>query len=1450
MVTVADGKGGTTTQTVSVTVTAVNDAPVAAAIAPVTTAEDTPATITVVASDVDGDALTYSATAQNGTVAAGANGVLTYTPNANFNGTDSVVVTVADGKGGTTTQTVSVTVTPVNDAPVVDAQNSANSVAVAEDGVVFNTVAPAASDVDSTALTFSKAPTQAPLAGLTFNSDGSYSFDASNAAYQQLAAGESKALSFDYVVSDGSKTASSTLTITVTGTNDVPAFTASSLAVTGAEDDASIVGTVAATDVDVNDVLSYSAGSTVPSKGAVTVDSDGSYSYVPNADANGSDSFSVIVNDGNGGVVEQLVAVTITPVNDAADVTTNPGVITGSVTEDGVTNQVAGNADNTDIDNTDDAWAVINNLTSAKGYGSYSVTADGGWTYVLNNGNTDVNNLSAGETLIDNFVIKTEDGTPQTVTITINGTNDTFTYGELQDNFTGSAGSDTFTGGSVVAGGQHSIGTGDTADGKGGLDTLNITLLENSINPNIKGIETVSIQALDDAATLPVNDKPNAVDFLNATDVLTLANNRSNSVLNVNNIQEPLDIKINQASAATNLEFDPTAANAAATNQNIQFMSTGSTVNLDYAPGQTPAKLTAVFNNSANAQIGYNGSDGNALTTVDLTVLNNGTFAIDVDGAGGGDTLIGINGSNALSTLSLSGSDNVTSVRANSAAGFNDLTSVNATGLTGSLTMDQLSAATGMTFMGGNGKTTLTVSSAAVNNNVTFGTNNNDRLVQSSTNLTVNDTATDTGGSNDIWEVHHNGAGTISYTAGGFANVFPSVSGFENIVIDVWNNSLESIVLDSSLLPVGAANVILQDTFLDTNGPNDAGKVDADILGAVTINNASEAFSYIFAANDFATVNVNAATAATSLDLKFTGSASAISGAQQGITTDISVQSLVLGGKSVPANVTVGGSTATFVNVQTAANGMVNLLGTASNHIEVLNFDGVGAILDASGLTTRTEIAPGLNQFVSGDASQTIKGTGAADIITGHDAQNTTEFLFGNGGNDTINGGAGDDIIDGGAGDDIISVGSGLSDLKGGEGDDLFIFNDPVDFNNADKIDGGAGQDAILISGSLFNKDDGVFNKVTSVNEVRYGNSSQLTFNTIANAAGIDTVTKVGGGFADVSIGDGFVGALTVNVGNAAQDSIAATGNAAAAFFNVQGNNTTHNAALNVFVNSETAGSLFLVQGGTTAGDVLNITGNGAGAVQQVLSGISSITEMETINFLDGAGVNTLNIKLVDSLFDNALNNAPGAQDDLILDGTGLGNDSLILDASSLTGNHNIEITTAAGADKITGTGAADIIFSGAGNDTVLGGAGNDTIDGGSGDDTITGGAGADTLTGGTGADTFVYTNVTDSSGTVSIDTIMDFLSGSVPGADRIDISALLNVAGGDVLAFGGNAKDFATAQNSIQAGGAIEFVFETDNNTLWVDVDNNGILNGSDLNITMLNLANNEMHATDVFAV
>ncbi|TMJ18158.1 MAG: tandem-95 repeat protein, partial [Alphaproteobacteria bacterium] len=154
---VSDGNGGTTEQAVSVNVTPVNDAPTAPPTSSVSTGEDTPSAATAInASDIDGDTLNYSVKpgfgAAHGSVSFNqAAGTYTYNPAANYTGSDSFTILVSDGHGGTVEQAVSVSVSPVNDAPTgVTGTLQANEYAT--NGTAVGTVV--GQDPDSSSFTY------------------------------------------------------------------------------------------------------------------------------------------------------------------------------------------------------------------------------------------------------------------------------------------------------------------------------------------------------------------------------------------------------------------------------------------------------------------------------------------------------------------------------------------------------------------------------------------------------------------------------------------------------------------------------------------------------------------------------------------------------------------------------------------------------------------------------------------------------------------------------------------------------------------------------------------------------------------------------------------------------------------------------------------------------------------------------------------------------------------------------------------------------------------------------------------------------------------------------------------------------------------------------------------------------------------------------------------------
>ena len=153
-----------------------------------------------------------------------------------------------------------------------------------------------------------------------------------------------------------------------------------------------------------------------------TLDNANSAVQALNAGGTLTDSFTVTTIDGTA----QVVTITITGSNDAAVIS---GTTTGSVTEAGSatpgTPTATGTLIDTDVDNPFNTFTAVSSPTpSASGYGSFTMTAAGVWTYTLDNANSVVEALGAGETLTDTFTVTTVDGTAKVVTITINGATD------------------------------------------------------------------------------------------------------------------------------------------------------------------------------------------------------------------------------------------------------------------------------------------------------------------------------------------------------------------------------------------------------------------------------------------------------------------------------------------------------------------------------------------------------------------------------------------------------------------------------------------------------------------------------------------------------------------------------------------------------------------------------------------------------------------------------------------------------------------------------------------------------------------------------------------------------------------------------------------------------------------------------------------------------------------
>lgn len=299
--TVSDGVGATVTATVNVTVSSVNDLPVAAADS-TTTNEDTPVSVNVVSNDTDedGDALSLQSVsgALHGSVAV-VSGQAVFTPEANYNGPASFDYVVSDGHGGTASGTVGVTVNAVNDAPSLS--NVPATATIPE--LASYTFNAQANDVDGQALTFSLVG--AP-AGATINpSTGQFSWTPSEAQ-----GGTVSPYVFKVRVSDGVVNVESDVSLTVTEVNSAPTLANIPDQVVTLGGTLTFTATGADADVPAQ-TLTYSLTGAFPA-GATINPATGVFNWTPTAAQSGQVYvFGIHVADNGAGQLQAEMSVRV-----------------------------------------------------------------------------------------------------------------------------------------------------------------------------------------------------------------------------------------------------------------------------------------------------------------------------------------------------------------------------------------------------------------------------------------------------------------------------------------------------------------------------------------------------------------------------------------------------------------------------------------------------------------------------------------------------------------------------------------------------------------------------------------------------------------------------------------------------------------------------------------------------------------------------------------------------------------------------------------------------------------------------------------------------------------------------------------------------------------------------------------------------------------------------------
>jgi VCBS repeat-containing protein len=302
-VSATDASGATTTQAFQLTVT--NPAPTAIN-SQLTVFEDVPFNGTLLATDPDGDPLTYGIAAgpQHGQLILASDGTFSYTPDSNYQGPDSFTYSVTDGDGGVSTAVVSVTVSALNDEPQASTPIVRQE---ASDGASFSlNVASGFSDVDGDALTYTI--TGLP-AGLLYDTASGQIFGTINGHASQLAAGGLYQVTV--TASDG-QGGSVSQTFELAVSNTLPTSAGASLST---PQDTPVNGTLGASDAD-GDSFTFSVA-TPPSNGSVQINPDGTFTFTPGAGYLGADSFTYLITDADGGTSTATVTLLVTAPNQA-----------------------------------------------------------------------------------------------------------------------------------------------------------------------------------------------------------------------------------------------------------------------------------------------------------------------------------------------------------------------------------------------------------------------------------------------------------------------------------------------------------------------------------------------------------------------------------------------------------------------------------------------------------------------------------------------------------------------------------------------------------------------------------------------------------------------------------------------------------------------------------------------------------------------------------------------------------------------------------------------------------------------------------------------------------------------------------------------------------------------------------------------------------------------------
>jgi gliding motility-associated-like protein len=396
--TVSDKEGGVSNAaTITITIAIVNEAPVAANDTGTTTV-NTPVTVNVVANDTDSDGtidptkvdlntntagVQSTANTAQGNWAADNQGVVTFTPIANFSGSAVLSYVVSDNRGTPSDPaTITITVQTVNAVPVANNDNATTT----KNKAVTIRVTDNDTDSDGT-IDVSKVDLNTALGGIQTTAQttqGNYSVNNLGIVSYQPANNFTGIAALTYTVNDNSGATSNvaTINITVQNVNSPPvamddnAATSqnSSVNINVVGNDTDSDGVVDAAKVDLNTTTTGIQNTNTTSQGSFVVSNIGVVTYTPATNFTGTATLSYTVNDNNGAVSNvATITIAVQPLNapvaneDAATTRENQSVEVNVVSND------------VDSDGSIDV-ATVDLNTATAGIQNFNTTPEGNYT--------------------------------------------------------------------------------------------------------------------------------------------------------------------------------------------------------------------------------------------------------------------------------------------------------------------------------------------------------------------------------------------------------------------------------------------------------------------------------------------------------------------------------------------------------------------------------------------------------------------------------------------------------------------------------------------------------------------------------------------------------------------------------------------------------------------------------------------------------------------------------------------------------------------------------------------------------------------------------------------------------------------------------------------------------------------------------------------------------------